>query len=295
MKKYIKQLIAVVAGTALSVSILTAMTANAATSGQLFTGLTNPDGAPYTEPLTNPDGSPYTEPLTNPDGSPYEEDETYPEEIADPYYLYDVVMSQPAIDAQATTCYSLSFLPEGTVYSVTIPDFGGSEYPYEFKVHRSTWLEPADDWIGDENDNNIGFYARAKGDITIYYNEGTDDIWVEGENVQMVQVYHSLPGNIYNPTHPVVTSYPVQPSTAVEPFTTTPATEPVTVLQKGDADGSGSVTITDATTVQMASAELITLTDAQRTAADVNKDGKVDVLDATMIQEYLVELISTLD
>lgn len=295
MKKYIKQLIAVVAGTALSVSILTAMTANAATSGQLFTGLTNPDGAPYTEPLTNPDGSPYTEPLTNPDGSPYEEDETYPEEIADPYYLHFVEMCQPALDGDKITSYMMSFLPDGDDFTVTIDNLPGSEYPYEFKVHRCSWLMPADDLIGDENGNNIGFYKRTDGAVTIGYNESTDHIWVSGDGVEMVQVYHSLPDNSYNPTHPVVTSYPVQPSTAVEPFTTTPATEPVTVLQKGDADGSGSVTITDATTVQMASAELITLTDAQRTAADVNKDGKVDVLDATMIQEYLVELVPGLD
>lgn len=279
MKKYIKQLIAVVAGTALSVSILTAMTANAATSGQLFTGLTNPDGAPYTEPLTNPDGS------------PYEEEETYPPtECVDPYYLYYVEMCQPALDAQSITSYSMSFLPP---FTVTIDNLPASEYSYEFKVHRCSWLMPADDWIGDENGNNIGFYKRTDGAVTISYDESTDHIWVSGEGVEMVQVYHSLPDNSYNPTHP--TTEPVT-TAPVEELTTTPAaTEPVTVLQKGDADGSGSVTITDATTVQMASAELITLTDAQRTAADVNKDGKVDVLDATMIQEYLVELVPGLD
>ena len=61
MKKYFKQLIAVIGSMALSIAILTTMTANAASAGQLIVGLTNPDGSPYTEPLTNPDGSPYEE------------------------------------------------------------------------------------------------------------------------------------------------------------------------------------------------------------------------------------------
>ena len=293
MKKYLKQVIAVVVSTALSIAILTAMTVNAASSGHLIVGYTDPYSSPTTEPLTNPDGTPYTEPLTNPDGTPYTDDYGPISEVADPYYLHFVEMCQPALDGDKITSYMMSFLPDGDDFTVTIDNLPGSEYPYEFKVHRCSWLMPADDLIGDENGNNIGFYKRTDGAVTIGYNESTDHIWVSGDGVEMVQVYHSLPDNSYNPTHPV--TYPVQPSTAVEPFTTTPATEPVTVLQKGDADGSGSVTITDATTVQMASAELITLTDAQRTAADVNKDGKVDVLDATMIQEYLVELVPGLD
>ena len=284
MKKYFKQLIAVIGSMALSIAILTTVTANAASVGQLIVGLTNPDGSPYTEPLTNPDGS------------PYEEEETYPPtECVDPYYLYDVVMCQPAIDATATTTYYLSFLPDdGDYNTVTIPNLPASEYPYEFKVHRSMWLMPADDWIGDENGNNIGFYKRTDGAVTIGYSESTDDIWVSGEGVEMVQVYHSLPDNSYNPTHPA--TYPVETTAPVEELTTSPAaTEPVAVLKKGDADGNGSVTIADATTVQMAAAELIPLTDAQRTAADVNKDGKVDVRDATMIQQFLVELVPGFD
>ena len=40
---------------------------------------------------------------------------------------------------------------------------------------------------------------------------------------------------------------------------------------------------------------MLTLSDAQQTAADVNKDGNVDVLDVTMVQQFLVELIHSLD
>ena len=153
---------------------------------------------------------------------------------------------------------------------------------------------PADDWIGDANGNNIGFYKRTDGAVTIGYDESTDHIWVSGEDVEMVQVYHSLPDNSYNPTHPATN--PVETTSPVEDVTTSPAaTDPVVVLKKGDADGNGSVTIADATAIQMAAAELISLTDAQRTAADVNKDGTVDVRDATMIQLFLVELVPGFD
>ena len=52
----------------------------------------------------------------------------------------------------------------------------------------------------------------------------------------------------------------------------------------GDVNLDGVVDITDATYVQMASAELVTLTDRQRAAADMNGDGVIDVNDATYIQ-----------
>ena len=278
MKKYFKQLIAVIGSMALSIAILTAMTANAASVGQLIVGLTNPDGSPYTEPLTNPDGS------------PYEEEETYPPtECVDPYYLHFVEMCQPALDGDKITSYMMSFLPP---FTVTIDNLPGSEYPYEFKVHRCGWLMPADDLIGDENGNNIGFYKRTDGAVTIGYDESTDHIWVSGEDVEMVQVYHSLPDNSYNPTHPATEPVTTAP---VEPLTTSPSTEPVVVLKKGDADADGTVSITDATYIQLAAAEMLTLSDAQQTAADVNKDGNVDVLDVTMVQQFLVELIHSLD
>lgn len=286
MHKYAKHLIAVIGSVALSIGILTAMTANAASAGHLFVGVTNPDGSPYTEPLTNPDGS------------PYEEEETYPltdppTECADPYYLHFVEMCQPALDGDKITSYMMSFLPpDGGDFTVTIDNLPGSEYPYEFKVHRCSWLMPADDWIGDENGNNIGFYKRTDGAVTIGYDESTDHIWVSGEDVEMVQVYHSLPDNSYNPTHPATEPVTTAP---VEPLTTSPSTEPVVVLKKGDADADGTVSITDATYIQLAAAEMLTLSDAQQTAADVNKDGNVDVLDVTMVQQFLVELIPSLD
>lgn len=87
---------------------------------------------------------------------------------------------------------------------------------------------------------------------------------------------------------------PVQPSTTT-PVTTQPSTtQPVTVPQNkvliGDVNLSGSVTISDATEVQMHNVQMITLTDDALTAADANQDGTVNIKDVTEIQYYLVGL-----
>ena len=58
----------------------------------------------------------------------------------------------------------------------------------------------------------------------------------------------------------------------------------------GDVDGDGTVSISDATYVQLKAAELLTLDDVQAIAADVNGDGVINVDDATLIQKYCVEI-----
>ncbi len=101
------------------------------------------------------------------------------------------------------------------------------------------------------------------------------------------------------------TEYTAQPSTTVAP-TTAPATTvaptteapteapttapPVNSVLIGDANLSGSVTISDATEIQMHSVNMITLTGDNLTAADANQDGLVNVKDATEIQMYLAGL-----
>lgn len=59
----------------------------------------------------------------------------------------------------------------------------------------------------------------------------------------------------------------------------------------GDVNGDGAINITDATMVQKAVAELITLTDEQRRAADTDGDGAITISDATQIQKYVAEII----
>lgn len=244
MRKHFMQAIAVTVSSMLSIGVMIAMTANAfATDGvndnRDIADLTKPDGSPYYEEETT------EEPMT-----------TVPEEgDIDPMYLHSVVIYQPSVSNQGASVYSMSFLPDdGGVFTATIPDFGGSDARYELMVHRTTWIYTADDWIGDKNGNNIGFYARTKGTITIYYDESTDDIWVEGPGVEMS-----------------------------------------TVIKKGDVDNDGIISISDATLIQFALAELTTLTEEQQIAADVNKNGTPDIYDATKIQMFLADLIPGLN
>ena len=140
--------------------------------------------------------------------------------------------------------------------------------------------------FGDKNGNNIGFYARTKGTITVYYNESTDDIWVEGAAVEMAPAQYKLHDTIYDP---------IQTTTAPPECTTAPSTEPVTVLKKGDVDNDGVVTIADATKIQTVIAEFTTLTAEQEIAADVNKNGIADINDVTKIQMLLANEIPDLD
>ena len=62
----------------------------------------------------------------------------------------------------------------------------------------------------------------------------------------------------------------------------------------GDINGNGTVTIDDATMVQKAVAEIVTLTGAQTFAADANGDGEVNINDVTQIQKYIAELVDHL-
>ena len=55
----------------------------------------------------------------------------------------------------------------------------------------------------------------------------------------------------------------------------------------GDADGDGSVTLTDATCVQRKLAGLRTDGSFSETAADVDGNGLVEIADATLIQRWL--------
>ena len=57
----------------------------------------------------------------------------------------------------------------------------------------------------------------------------------------------------------------------------------------GDADGDGSVNVSDVTKIQRYLAELETLEGIYLHAADANQDGTVDIADATIIQMYLAE------
>lgn len=150
MRKHFIQAVAVTVSSVLSIGVMISMTANAFAANNVsnnrdIVGLAKSNDYPYYEEETT------EEPMT-----------TLPEEEEDidPMYLHSVVIYQPSVSNQGASVYSMSFLPDdGGVFTATIPDFGGSDARYELMVHRTTWIYPADDWIGDKNGNNIGFYA----------------------------------------------------------------------------------------------------------------------------------------
>ena len=57
----------------------------------------------------------------------------------------------------------------------------------------------------------------------------------------------------------------------------------------GDVNNDGTVSIMDATTVQLSIASLCTLTENETLRADVDSDKDIDIMDVTAIQRYLVQ------
>ena len=276
MRKHFIKAVAVIVSSVLSIGLMIAMTANAfasegAKDNRDMIALTKTNRSLFfkEEPTEEP-----TDELDEPET-----------ECVDPMYLYFVVMYQPSVSQIETSEYSMSFLPDGSVYSLTLSDFGCSDAPYELMVNRCAWLDSADDWIGDKNGSNIAFYARTKGTITVYYDESTDEIRVEGTAVEMTQAHYKLHDTIYDP--PQTTTAPAE--------CTAPSTEPATVLKKGDVNNDGVVSIADVTEIQLALAEFTTLTAEQKIAADINNNGNVTINDATKIQMLLANLIPGLD
>lgn len=62
-----------------------------------------------------------------------------------------------------------------------------------------------------------------------------------------------------------------------------------TIYKMGDADGDNTVSIVDATLMQMALAEKVELNDVSNDLADFNLDGNNSISDATFVQTYLVQ------
>lgn len=63
-------------------------------------------------------------------------------------------------------------------------------------------------------------------------------------------------------------------------------------IKLGDIDGNGVINILDATLIQRYIAQVVTLTDQQKTAADTDKNGKHTISDVTAIQRYVAQIIS---
>jgi len=103
----------------------------------------------------------------------------------------------------------------------------------------------------------------------------------------------SSDGTTITATSPVVTNEG-QVDITVTTTGGTSATSPAdqfTYFMYGDVNGDGNVNAADAVLVLQAYARLITLTSAQKTAAEVNGDSTVNAVEAVLILQYYARLI----
>ena len=115
----------------------------------------------------------------------------------------------------------------------------------------------------------------------IYFKEKTKEIVWKALEVLEGSPYIKYAEPNYVCSADVEPDYPTEPSTKLEP----------SAVIKGDADGDGYVSITDATTIQRYLVGLYDLDDEQLLAADTDGDGYVSITDVTVIQRYLVGLV----
>ena len=118
------------------------------------------------------------------------------------------------------------------------------------------------------------------------------DVKKDYSNVGSNQVYTTSPNTALNRNYiaPALANgfYQAGVLNAVYLYTDN---KPITdKLVYGDLDMDGVVTVMDVTVLQRANVKMITLTDDQKTVADVDGDNTIDAVDATKIQRYLAEM-----
>ncbi len=320
MKTFWKQAAVIAAALALSICLIVGLSVNtlaASTSHQQvgtnhcveissypsnpYSGMTNPDGSPYTYPtsgLTNPDGSPYTYPtsgLTNPDGSPYEEDftdEVYPGTLE----LYcDLVIRQYGSDKPVGEYGMEQKVPGFSVnFYKTVSDLEPSNKLYYATVYIGSCIYPADPKTEGET---VSFMVLKKGDVKFSCYSLSGSLTVSGDGIDTTITQPSIPAETvtYPPTYPYTTvpysqrvTYPSEENsvwtsspdvtTVPAPYTTAPQTTEARIeipVYCGDANGDGLISIDDVTLVF--------------DCGDVNGDGEINIIDATCIQRYIAD------
>ena len=322
MKAFWKQAAVIAAALALSICLIVGLSVNtlaASTSHQQvgtnhcveissypsnpYSGMTNPDGSPYTYPtsgLTNPDGSPYTYPtsgLTNPDGSPYEEDftdEVYPGTLE----LYcDLVIRQYGSDKPVGEYGMEQKVPGFSVnFYKTVSDLEPSNKLYYATVYIGSCIYPADPKTEGET---VSFMVLKKGDVKFSCYSLSGSLTVSGDGIDTTITQPSIPAETvtYPPTYPYTTvpysqrvTYPSEENsvwtsspdvtTVPAPYTTAPQTTEARIempVYCGDANGDGLISIDDVTFV------------IYFDCGDVNGDGEINIIDATCIQRYIAD------
>ena len=276
-------------------------------------GLTNPDGSPYTDPaggLTNPDGSPYTYPtsgLTNPDGSPYEEDftdEVYPGTLE----LYcDLVIRQYGSDKPVGEYGMEQKVPGFSVnFYKTVSNLEPSNKLYYATVYIGSCIYPADPKTEGET---VSFMVLKKGDVKFSCYSLSGSLTVSGDGIDTTITQPSIPAETvtYPPTYPYTTvpysqrvTYPSEENsvwtsspdvtTVPAPYTTAPQTTEARIeIPVYCGDANGDGLIS------IDDVTLVQLYSAEVSTAiyfdcgDVNGDGEINIIDATCIQRYIAD------
>ena len=295
MKTFWKQAAVIAAALALSICLIVGLSVNtlaASTSHQQvgtnhcveissypsnpYSGMTNPDGSPYTYPtsgLTNPDGSPYTYPtsgLTNPDGSPYEEDftdEVYPGTLE----LYcDLVIRQYGSDKPVGEYGMEQKVPGFSVnFYKTVSDLEPSNKLYYATVYIGSCIYPADPKTEGET---VSFMVLKKGDVKFSCYSLSGSLTVSGDGIDTTITQPSIPAETvtYPPTYP---------------YTTVPYSQRVTYPSEENSVWTSSP---DVTTVPAPYTTAPQTTEAFD-CGDVNGDGEINIIDATCIQRYIAD------
>lgn len=136
-----------------------------------------------------------------------------------------------------------------------------------------------------------------------YPGDGAQGMPLEGRTMIMKANHEWVEYQDYQPstTAPQPTTVPTEPTTVKPTQPTTVPTEPTQPTQPttpqnrvliGDVNLNGSITISDATEVQLHASDFKTLTGDNAVAADVDMNGVISVKDATAIQFYIAGLDS---
>ena len=276
-------------------------------------GLTNPDCSPYTDPaggLTNPDGSPYTYPtsgLTNPDGSPYEEDftdEVYPGTLE----LYcDLVIRQYGSDKPVGEYGMEQKVPGFSVnFYKTVSDLEPSNKLYYATVYIGSCIYPADPKTEGET---VSFMVLKKGDVKFSCYSLSGSLTVSGDGIDTTITQPSIPAETvtYPPTYPYTTvpysqrvTYPSEENsvwtsspdvtTVPAPYTTAPQTTEARIeIPVYCGDANGDGLISiDDVTLVQLYSAEVS-TSIYFDCGDVNGDGEINIIDATCIQRYIAD------
>ncbi len=203
-----------------------------------------------------------------------------------------------------------------TLYAIWEPNTLGVSYKANGGTISSDTYTLLNDYINTKSDNakfvNTWTYNSTK--TNGLYNAKTFGLTKEGYRFVGWSTKADGSGTIFNQDDTTITPtdltstiktsnctldlYAIWEKVATEPPTEKPTEIPTvipteTIVELGDVDKDGSITIMDTTMIQRHIAQEISLTDQQLVYADTDKDTKISIMDATAIQRFIAKMITS--